>query len=247
MNLEGTTALVTGGARRVGRAIVLALARAGCDVAIHHQRSETQARELAVLVQSMGRRSVTPQGDLNDADTWEPIVKETVKGLGRLDVLVNNASTFLTQTPDTIEAFDSDLWDRVLRVNLTAAVGLSHYARPHLDARGQGKIVNLCDIAHERPWRDHLAYCASKAGLVAMTKALAAALAPSVQVNAVAPGIVAFPPQYGEELRQTLIDRVPLRRPGTPEEVAKLERFIIESGDYMTGEVVHLDGGRSAV
>ena len=110
-----------------------------------------------------------------------------------------------------------------------------------------GKVVNICDIAAERPWSDHLAYCASKAGLVAATKALARALAPDIQVNGVAPGIAIFPDSYSDDLRRRLVSRVPLARPGTPEEVAVLVRFLVESADYITGQIIPIDGGRSLV
>ena len=135
----------------------------------------------------------------------------------------------------------------MLRVNLTAPVALAYHAQKHLAARGRGRIVNLCDISAERPWSTHLAYCASKAGLVAATKALAKALAPRITVNGVAPGIAEFPDEYSERTRQDLIAQVPLRRAGTPEEVAQLVRFLVESGDYLTGEIIAIDGGRGIV
>ncbi len=247
MKLHDTVALVTGGAKRVGRAIVLELARAGCHVAIHYRQSEAEARQLAKEVTTLGRRAITICGDLEEPASWPKVIGETVAGLGRLDILVNNASTFLTASPDTVEAFDPTVWGRVLGVNLMAPMGLCHHARRHLEEHGQGKIVNLSDIVVHRPWPDHLAYCVSKAGLDALTKALARALAPTVQVNGVASGIAAFPDEYPEALRRKLISRVPLGRAGTPGEVAAVVRFLVETGDYITGEIVRIDGGRSIV
>ncbi len=247
MQLNGTVALVTGGAKRVGRAIALELARGGCDVAVHYRRSQADAEAVVALASGLGRRAIAVEGDLTDSAAWPRIVQRTVDGLGRLDILVNNASMFLPDGADSLEQFDSVVWDEMLRTNLTAPVGLCHHARRHLAAKGMGKVVNVCDIAADRPWPDHLAYCASKAGLVAVTKALARALAPEVQVNGVAPGIAVFPDAYSSELRRQLVGRVPLSRPGTPEEVAVLVRFLVESADYITGQIVPIDGGRSLV
>ncbi len=247
MKLDGTVALVTGGAKRVGRAIVLELARAGCGVAIHYRDSRGEAEELEAAVSAMGRHAVTVAGDLNEPASWPAIIRESVESLGRLDVLVNNASAFLTGEPDSIDAFDPGRWESMFRTNLVAPMALCHHARPHLDAHGCGKIINLCDISAERPWAEHLAYCSSKAALAALTKGLARAMAPGVQVNGVAPGIAVFPEEYEEKMRRKLTGQVPLRRPGTPEEVARLVRFLAEAGDYITGQIISIDGGRSLV
>ncbi|MGB2987915.1 MAG: SDR family oxidoreductase [Phycisphaerae bacterium] len=247
VELHGTVALITGGAKRVGRAIVLELARGGCDVAIHYRRSRTEAEELAAQVVDMGRRAVIVGGDLNDPASWPAIIRELIDRLNRLDVLVNNASAFLTGQPDSVNGFDHGRWESMLRTNVVAPMALSHHARPYLEACGQGKIVNLCDIAADRPWPEHLAYCTSKAALSALTKGLARALAPGIQVNGVAPGIAVFPDEYSAEKRRSLVRRVPLRREGTPEEVARLVRFLVESSHYVTGQIIRIDGGRSLV
>ncbi len=247
MKLHDTVALVTGGGKRVGRAIALELARAGCHVAIHHRLSGVDARQVAEQVAGLNRRAVVVRGDLEQAASWSTVISEAVEGLGRLDILVNNASSFLTAAPDDIEAFDPEVWDQMLRTNLMAPMGLCHHARSYLGAHGQGKIVNLSDVSAQRPWPDHLAYCVSKAGLDALTKGLARALAPTIQVNGLAMGIAVFPDEYSEAFRRKLIRRVPLRRAGTPEEVAKAVRFLVEGGDYLTGEIIRIDGGRSIV
>ena len=272
LTLEAMAALVTGGAKRVGRAIVLELARAGCDVAIHYRRGRAEAQQLAdevdrleTAVTQRGRsdrvpRSITQGGrsqrgrqaviigaDLTDPASWPMVIDETVKRLGRLDILINNASVFLTPQPDSIEAFDATQWESMFRVNLIAPMALCHHAQPHLERGGQGHIVNLCDISARSPWPDHLAYCTSKAALEALTRGLARAMAPDVRVNGVAPGIAVFPDEYPEELRRRLIGKVPLGRPGTPEDVARLVRFLVESGDYITGQIIPIDGGRSLV
>lgn len=245
MKLDGRVALITGAARRVGRAIALELADAGCDIAIHYLNSEDDARSLAMAIQAKGRRAALIHGDLTDPRDWARIVEAAVVALGRLDVLVNNASAFQTSTPDTIDSFDVNTWDAMLRTNLVACAALIHYASPQLRAAGEGKIINLCDIAAERPWATNVAYCASKAGLVALTKSAARALAPTIQVNGIAPGIAVFPDEYSDEERAKLVNRVPLKREGSPEEIAKLARFLVEDGDYITGQIYAIDGGRS--
>lgn len=247
MKLDGTVALVTGGARRVGRAIALELADAGCDVAVHYRHSRAHALELADTIKGLGRRAVAVSADLRDPAGWPIIINATAEDLGRLDILVNNASEFLTDTPDKIDTFAPDLWDRILRTNLTAVAGLAHHAMHHLAAHGMGKIVNLSDISAQRPWPDHLAYCVSKAGLDALTKGLARALAPTIQVNGIALGTAAFPESYSNDLRRAIVERIPLGRAGTPEEVARVARFLVETADYMTGEIVRFDGGRATV
>lgn len=247
MNLKGKTALVTGGARRVGRAISLELAQAGCDIAVHYGTSEEDARTLVESVRSKGRHAVMVQGDLATPSNWAGIVAEAVHSLGRLDVLVNNASVFLTERPDTIDDFDAGLWEEMVRVNLTAPAGLVHYARPHLQAHGTGRIINICDIMADRPFPSHLAYGCTKSGLVSLTKALARALAPSITVNGISPGIAIFPESYDACRRESLIAQVPLRRAGTPEDVARAVRFLAETGDFVTGQILNVDGGRSVV
>ena len=247
MNLKGTAALVTGGARRVGQAISLELAEAGCDIAIHYGTSEEEARALVEAVRLKGRQAVMVQGNLADPSSWPGIVGKAVESLGRLDVLVNNASTFLTDHPDTIDHFDAGLWEDMVRVNLIAPAGLAHHARPYLQAHDGGRIVNLCDIAADRPYPGHLAYCCTKSGLVSLTKALARALSPSITVNGISPGIALFPETYDNRMRESLIAQVPLKRAGTPDDIARAVRFLAETADYMTGQIINVDGGRSVV
>ncbi len=237
--------MVTGGAKRVGRAIVLELARGGCDVAIHYHHSQVEALELAEQLRDMGRRALAIGGDLGDSASWPAITRQCIDGMKRLDILVNNAAAFPSGQPDGIDDFSANRWEATLRTNLIAPMALCHFARPYLVASGQGKIVNLSDICAERPWPKYLAYCASKAALSAMTKSLARALAPEIQVNGVAPGIALFGDQFPSDKRDALAQRVPLGRAGTPQEVAELVRFLVESGDYITGQTIPIDGGRS--
>jgi len=244
---ERKVALVTGGAKRVGRAVTLELARAGFEVAVHYRNSEGSAQELAANLLASGRRAIAVQADLADPDSCFSLVEKTVESLGALDVLVNNASVFFTTTPDTVQEFNPAVWEDMFRIHMLAPMALIHHSRTHLERSGRGVVVNLCDISAERPWPDHLAYCATKAGLVSLTRGMARALAPRIRVNGVAPGIAVFPDEYSAALRLQITRQVPLAREGSPDGVARLVRFLVETGDYITGQIVAIDGGRSVV
>lgn len=235
-------ALVTGAAKRVGRAIALELAAHGWDIAVHYHTSCADASRLRDQIRSGGRRCELVHADLADPATWPRLINDAVQAMGRLNVLINNASVFDETDP---ASFDVAHWDRIHRINVLAPVALAHFAAPHLRPGGRGKIVNLTDISAERPWKSHAAYCASKAALVNVTKTLARLLAPEIQVNAVSPGIAVFPDSYDDATRRRLTARVPLRRPGVPRDVAALVRYLCAEGHYITGQVVAVDGGRS--
>jgi len=235
-------ALVTGAARRVGRAIALELARAGCDVAVHCRQSAKDAAHLVDEIRDMGRRAVVVAGDLANPETPNRIVAEAVRDLGRLDVLVNNASIF-EKTP--LEQADAAAWERILRINTIAPALLAQAAAPFMRQAGAGRIVNLIDILAERPIKRHGPYCASKAALAALTRSLALELAPEITVNGIAPGIAVFPENYDEDLRSRLTANVPLKRTGSPEQIAALVRFLVTEGDYITGQIIAVDGGMS--
>jgi pteridine reductase len=244
MDLSGKTALVTGSARRVGRAIALELARAGCDLAVHFHKSTGEADALVEEIRRLGPRCVAVQGDLGEPQAAAEIVEQTVGQLGRLDVLVNNAAVFESLPMDD---WNASAWARVLQINTIAPAMLARAAVPHMRRAGSGRIVNITDISAERPIRGFAAYCASKAALVNLTQSLARELAPQITVNAVSPGIAAFPDSYDDALRDRLVRRVPLQRSGTPEDIARAVRFLVADGDYMTGQVLVVDGGRSVV
>ena len=239
---NGSVALVTGAAKRVGRAIALALADAGCDLAIHYHTSQLEAAELANTLSAAGRRAITVPGDLANPSSPPAIVEQVRRQLGRLDVLINNAAFF---TPDPAGGFAGEHWQHMMQVNAIAPAALIEAAADLLAASGQGKVVNLCDICAERPWRDYLAYGASKAALVSLTRAYARRLAPRVQVNGVSPGLAAFPAGYPDDLRRRLVAKVPLQREGSPEDIARTVRFLVEHGHYITGQIINVDGGRS--
>ncbi len=240
MNLGGRVVLITGAARRVGRAIALRLARAGCRIALHHHQSAEDARRTAHDCRAHGAQAESFCADLGDTDAPQRLVREALARFGRLDVLVNNASLF---EPSSIDSLDVETWNRALRVNLTAPALLVAAAREALRA-ARGRVINLCDAATGRPWPSHLAYCVSKGGLDTLTRALARALAPEVNVVGIAPGIVAWPEDYDEALRARLVERVPLKRAGDAEDVAAAVEYVLRDGDYLTGVILPIDGGR---
>lgn len=243
MNLHDRVVLITGAAKRVGRAIALRLAREGCHIAAHFHTSRGAAEALRAEIRDLGRDCELFPADLNAADTTDALVPAVIARFGRMDVLINNASTFERMS---LAAFDRAAWDRDLRVNLTAPMALAHAAAEELKRRG-GRIVNLCDAATSRAWPDHLAYVVSKGGLETLTRALARALAPEVNVVGVAPGVAEFPESYDEETRARFIRRIPLGRAGSPEDIASLVAYLLREGDYITGAIIPVDGGRHTV
>jgi pteridine reductase len=237
VEIHGRAALVTGGARRIGRAICLALAGRGARVAIHCHSSQAEARELAA--QCPG--SVVVRADLQNPVERARLVPEAADRLGRLDFLVNNASVYEAAP---LAEIDETLWERALAVNLTAPFFLARDAGLRMCATGGGAIVNLTDWGIDRPYPQRLPYFAAKAGLDAATRGLARALAPEVRVNAVAPGPILLPEDAGEDLAAAIREATPLGRLGGPGAVASAVLFLL-CHDFMTGETIRVDGGRS--
>jgi pteridine reductase len=243
MDLKNRTALITGAGRRIGRAIGMRLARAGCDVAIHYNRSADPAAAVAADCQKLGVRAVAMAADLEDPNACRTLIAQVRAQFGRLDVLVNNASLF---GPMDIDHFTLQQWDRHLRVNVTAPMVLAHEARAALRT-AKGRIINLCDAATSRPWPSHIAYVVSKGALETLTQVLARAFAPEVNVVGIAPGVAEWPDDYDVETRARLTARIPLGRAGTPEDIAAAVHFILSEGDYITGVIIPIDGGRRLV
>ncbi|TVP78542.1 MAG: SDR family oxidoreductase [Gemmatimonadales bacterium] len=232
-------ALVTGGARRVGRAISLGLADAGFDLVVNYNSSAREADEVVALVESMGRRAIAVEGDVSVAADVEAVAEATRDRFGRLDVLVNNASIF-PQTP-FLEIEEVE-WDRVMAVNLKAPFLLVKAMADDL-TRARGSVVNLVDLSAIQPWVEHPHHAVSKAGLLHLTRVMARALAPHVRVNAIAPGAVLPPEDYTEEDLKRSAKKAALGRIGSPDDVVETVLFLLRSG-FMTGEVVVVDGGR---
>lgn len=235
--------LVTGGARRIGAAIVRTLHGAGCDVAIHCHASFDAADALARELDAVRPGStLVLQADLAHDDRLPELIAHTVGRFGRLDGLVNNASAFF---PTPLGTATPAQWDALFASNARAPFFLAQAAVPHLVAAG-GAIVNLVDIHAARALADHTPYVMAKAALVAGTRALAVELAPRVRVNAVAPGAILWPEQGTDaDRRAVLLARTPLARTGTAEEVAEAVRWLLLEASYCTGQVLEVDGGRT--
>jgi NAD(P)-dependent dehydrogenase (short-subunit alcohol dehydrogenase family) len=240
MELEGKVALVTGAAKRLGRSLALALAERGAEVAVHYHTSEREAQELLAQLKRIGGKPIAVRGDLSRAADVARIVEATMQAFGRIEVLVNSAAIFYRTPFATLTEAD---WDRVLGVNLKGPFLLSRRVGEIMLRQGRGKILNLADIGGMRAWAEFLPYSVSKAGLIALTQGLAKALAPAVQVNAIAPGTVLLPEETPSEERERAIRRIPLARLGSPEDVVRAAVYLLES-DFVTGEVLTVDGGQ---
>jgi NAD(P)-dependent dehydrogenase (short-subunit alcohol dehydrogenase family) len=244
VELTGRAALVTGAGRRVGQAIAIGLAQAGCDVAVHFHGSADGAAETARRIRAAGRRAELLPADLEDAAAARGLADRAARALGRLDVLINSAAIMVRQP---VAEITPEGWDRTLNLNLRATFFVSQGAIPHLRRAprpGGGKIVNLADVAAFEPWPTYLPHCVSKAGVVMLTQALARALAPDITVNAVAPGAVLLPDDWDAATRAHFAETTPLKRLGTAEDVVSAVRFLLEGTDYVTGTVLVVDGGR---
>ena len=238
---RGRWALVTGGARRVGRAIACELAAAGANVLVHHHTSAVEATAVVREVEALGRDAAAVQADLADPAAVHALADEAERRSGGVAILVNNASNYL-RTPWA--SLDERVWDLSLAVNLKAPYLLSVALGGPMRARGEGTIVNLVDWSAERPYRDYLPYSVSKAGLICLTRALARELAPAVRVNAVAPGPVLLPNGTSPDRADAIRRATPLGI-GSPHAVARAVRFLVEDATFTTGTVVHVDGGRA--
>lgn len=235
-------ALVTGAARRIGAEIARELHRSGLKVVIHYRASAAAATALCdELLAARPDSAALICADLLDTAALPSLIAEAQRAWGRLDALVNNASNFY---PTPVGKIDEAQWNDLVGSNLKAPLFLSQAAAPHLAVQ-QGCILNIVDIHADRPLKGYPVYCAAKAGLVMLTKSLARELAPAVRVNAVAPGAILWPEPASEETRHAVISRTALKRQGHPHDIARTVRFLVTEADYITGEVITVDGGRS--
>lgn len=237
MTGNGRVALVTGAGRRIGAAIARGLGGDGYAVAVHYRHSRAEAEALAGELD----RARAFHADLRDTAACEALVASILAAFGRLDLVVNNASTFHPTPPGRVTGAQ---WDELMASNLKAPFFISQAAAGEL-ARRRGSIVNITDVHAERPMENHAVYCAAKAGLDMLTRALAKDLGPAVRVNAVAPGSILWPEgDTGEAARPEILDLTALKRQGTPEDIADAVRYLAGAG-YVTGHVLVVDGGRS--
>ena len=243
--MNGKTVLVTGAAKRVGSAIARELHAAGANVMLHYRTATVDAESMAREFNTLRPASAAClQADLLDITQLPLLVAATIARFGRLDALVNNASSFFA-TP--LGEIDLAAWNDLIGTNLKAPLFLTQAAAPHLRAT-RGAVVNITDIHAERPLAAYPLYCAAKAGLLGLTRALAIELAPEVRVNAVAPGPILWPDDeaFDGAARDAIVAHTLLQREGSPQEIARTVRFLLDDAAYVTGQVINVDGGRTA-
>lgn len=233
---EQRRVLVTGSAKRIGRAIAIDLSKRGFDVAIHYGTSEKEALEVS---EACGGAPVF-QADLSSVADIRRLFSEVKSRFGLLYGLVNNAARFTRFNPLDITEAD---WDFIHSVNLKGTFFCCQEAARLMQQAGSGRIINISSLGGIRPWAEHVHYCASKAGLIMMTKALSKALAPQITVNSVAPGVIAF--DDVDQRTQQMIDATPMRRAGSADEIAEAVHFFLTAPDFITGQIIAVDGGLS--
>jgi len=242
--VQGKVVLITGGAKRVGAAICRRLHGSGANLMLHYRASGGEARLLQAELNHARPNSVALiQADLLDTGKLPSLVDQTVHTFGRLDCLINNASSFF---PTPVGEIGIDSWNDLIGTNLQAPLFLAQAAAPSLRKAG-GAIVNIADIHADRPLKSYVVYSIAKAGLIGLTRSLARELAPEVRVNAVAPGPVLWPDDesFDELSRQRIISHTPLKREGTPEDIAGAVHYLLVDASYVTGQTLNVDGGRN--
>ncbi len=239
MDLDGKVAIVTGGAVRLGRALSLSLAEQGVRVAIHYGSSAGPAEAVVGEIKAMGSDATAIQADLSRPGKARSIVERAAAHFGQVDILVNSAAIFEPgDWHDTTEAN----WDRHFAINLKAPFFLSQAFAAQVGRGRAGHIVNIADWRGARPGPDHVAYTLTKAAVIAMTRSLALALAPNIQVNAIAPGLILPPPGQDQAYLEDKASQVPAQRVGSPKEIANAMVFLLRS-DFVTGDLIFVTGG----
>lgn len=246
-NLAEKTVLITGGAKRIGANASRLLHQAGLNIIIHCRSSVESANELANELNQLRQNSACVIcADLDDELAYEPLIEQAINCWGRLDVLINNASSFF---PTPIGNITLQNWDNLMNSNMKAPLFLSQAAAPQLK-QNKGCIINMVDIHGQRPMREHTVYCAAKAGLAMITQSLAKELGPEIRVNGVAPGAILWPEDGAageampEQTKTFIVNRTALKRPGEPDDIAKTLLFLIRDANYITGQIIPVDGGR---
>lgn len=241
MDLTNKVALVTGGAHRVGKAIALGLAKEGMGIALHYHKSDRQAEDTAAELRSLGTEVLPLEGNFSNVAEINRVVQTCVGHFKQLNVLINNAAVYF-KTP-VGQATEKD-WDKLFDINLKAVYFCAQAVSSIMKKQKSGKIINIADVAGIDPWPDFIPYSASKAGVIAVTKGLAKALAPDIQVNAIASGTVLMSEDATEDYSNHIKDMTLLKRIGTPKDIVNTILFLLKGTDFVTGEVVAVDGGR---
>jgi len=234
------TVFITGGAKRIGAYIARGLHQAGMNIIIHYHTSRVEADALVEKLNGLRPASATRVcANLADHDGLQPLCKTALKFKGKIDVLINNASVFY---PTPIQNVSGQAWGEIMDVNLKAPFFLSQLLAT---STGLETIVNIADVHADRPLRQHSIYSISQAGMIMLTKAMAKDLAPDIRVNAVSPGAITWPERITEDAKQAILKKVSLNRTGTDKDIFNAVLFLIEQADYMTGQVLTIDGGRT--
>ncbi len=239
-SLAGQVALITGAAKRIGRSIALRLAADGADIVVNYASSKPEADALVAEIKSASRRAIAVQADVSHRLDVQKLFSAAENEFGRLDILVNNAGTFF---PAKFEELTEEQWDHILNVNLKSQFLCSQSAAPIMKRQGRGRIINLSSLGGLLAWPAYTHYCVSKAGSIMLTRCLARALGPEILVNSVAPGTIQFP---GEPPDEEYIRRVPLHHTGTGDDIAQAVAYLA-TADFVTGQILVVDGGRSLV
>jgi pteridine reductase len=242
---DNKVVLITGAAKRVGATIAQHCHQLGMRLAIHYRESAQQASTLCARFNQQRQNSALALAtDLRDTDKLEGLITQVIDQWGQLDVLINNASSFY---PVPLSKVTPSVWEDVMASNLKAPFFLSQIAAPHLKQQ-RGCIINLVDIQAQRPLKNYSVYCIAKAGLVMLTKSLAKELGPDIRVNGIAPGIVLWPDdetEFNPDIREKIVARNVLKRAGTPQDIANTAAFLINHANFITGQIIAVDGGRS--
>lgn len=235
--------LVTGAARRIGAELVRHLHHSGMNIILHYRSSENDAASLANDLNAKRADSVKLlQGDLKEYANSKNLVRQAAALFCRIDVLINNASSFY---PTDLNEIDEDRWDDLIGVNLKAPLFLTQAIAPHLKT-SHGCIINIVDIHAARPLKDYSVYCIAKAGLAMLTKSMARELAPEIRVNGISPGAIMWPEeQHYEDMHQEIISSTALKREGSPADIADTALFLINRANYITGQIIAVDGGKT--
>lgn len=240
--LQNQVALVTGAGRRIGRVIALTLARAGAHVVVNYHQSRAGAMAAAREIRALGVEGVPIRADVSKPREVRAMFRAVEKRFGRLDILVNNAAVFFPAPWNKLTEKD---WDRILGINLKGTFFCAQAAARLMLRQKRGRIINISSLGGLEAWPDYTHYCASKAGVIMLTRCLAKALAPHILVNSVAPGTILFPDEKLTRLAENVIRTTPLQRGGRPEDVAAAVLFLATRADFITGQVIAVDGGKS--
>jgi NAD(P)-dependent dehydrogenase (short-subunit alcohol dehydrogenase family) len=240
--LLNQVALVTGAGKRMGRTIALTLAGAGASLIVHYNESREGAQAVVREIECQGGTAIAARADVSRPRQVEAMFRRLEKRFGRLDLLVNNAGVFFPAPWDQLSEKD---WDRVLGTNLKGAFFCAQAAARLMKRQGRGRIVIISSLGGLQAWPDYMHYCASKAAVISLTRSLAKALAPRIQVNTVAPGTIVFPDEKLDAARKKMIRSIPLQKAGRPEDIAEAVLFLATRSDFVTGQVLAVDGGKS--